>query len=600
MNRLVQYSVVICFGAVTACRGGGGGDGGTDAGSDAGYVATSIEVTTESGRVEGEMDLDGYTYRFPNIPFAAPPIGANRFRAPQPVTPWSTTRTYASASAPRICPQKLPLGALGLAIGDEDCLYLNVVVPVSRPTNAPVIVWIHGGGFAINSGDEFDAATNGIQLAERTGAVVVTINYRLAQFGFLAHPALTAEAGHSGNFGLLDQLAALRWVKRNVASFGGDPDRITLYGQGSGGQSICALMATPLLTDDAALPPAERPLFHAAVLQSAQCDLPYRTLAEGELQGVDYATALGCTGTDAEILACLRDPVVTTLDDLRDTMPYPRDFMRAVAPEASWTPLLDGYYMPAHPLDVIATDAAFEVPVIAGFGEDEGNTAGHLRVQRSPNDPTTLRIDDQADFDAAIDRLFVDPMNDVARPMITTIAAYDPANYADLPIATALGTFTPQVVTTFEQAFAILYGDADLACPSRRMIRTFEAAGIPVHAYYYRFKTAQFQLDATYPLGAFHGGDTQYFFGMVAGGETLGKRFTAVEQSMTDTLRDYLGHFVRTDDPNGAGLPTWPAYSSATTSTHMALDAAFVTTDDPLSTRCAFWDSIGRSRLTPP
>ena len=210
-------------------------------------------ITLDSGKVSG-TDADGYQ-RFLGIPFAAPPVGDLRWKPPQPVVAWSGVREcikYGPAS-----PQ-LPYPGLNIDRTDEDCLYLNVWTPATSPDDRlPVMVWIHGGGYQYGSASEIQYG--GASLAKK-GVVVVTVNYRVGVFGFLSHPQLAAESpqGSTGHYGILDNIAALEWVQRNIAAFGGDPSRVTIFGESAGGNSIVALMQSP---------PAKG-LFHQAIAQS--------------------------------------------------------------------------------------------------------------------------------------------------------------------------------------------------------------------------------------------------------------------------------------------------------------------------------------------
>ena len=287
-------------------------------------AAAAAQVKTSAGLLEGEASADGAVRAYKGVPFAAPPVGALRWQAPQPPAPWSGVRKAVKFGAR--CEQ-------GPIFGDmifrdepsEDCLYLNVWTPAAKPDDRlPVMVWIHGGGFQAGSASE--PRQDGERLA-RKGVVVLTVNYRLGVFGFFAHPELTAESPHkaSGNYGLLDLVAALRWVQANVAAFGGDPRNVTIFGESAGSFAVSALMASPLAQG----------LFHRAIGESGAFfttgpqPLAPRSLAASEEQGRKFATGLG-----AESLAALRaKPAADVLQAALKTQPW-------------FAPGIDGHVLP--------------------------------------------------------------------------------------------------------------------------------------------------------------------------------------------------------------------------------------------------------------
>src|SRR5512133_168313 len=239
--------------------------------------ATSAPIVKiDSGAVRGVAVTGGYAFR--GLPYAAPPTGDLRWRAPRPSASWRGVRDATQYAAS--CPQQ-PSGFAGPGPFSEDCLYLNVSTPtLRRHARRPVLVWIHGGGFTQDASRNYDGA----KLAA-TGTVVVTINYRLGALGFLAHPALASRpGGPAGNYGLMDQQAALRWVKRDISRFGGDPHNVTIAGQSAGGLSVLAQMVSS----------GARGLFQRAIVQSGTFALNQRPLATAEAAGQTFATAVGC------------------------------------------------------------------------------------------------------------------------------------------------------------------------------------------------------------------------------------------------------------------------------------------------------------------
>lgn len=308
-------------------------------------------VTIDAGTLIGDVGRDSTVLVFRGIPYAAPPVDSLRWRPPQPVEPWEGTRDATRFAS--TCMQVLP--PPGSFYHDEffqeqepmseDCLYLNVWTSAERPDEQrPVMVWIHGGAFIQGSGSmpSFD----GEALAGK-GAVVVTINYRLGAFGLMAHPELSAEAEHrsSGNYGLLDQIAALQWVQENISAFGGDPGRVTLFGQSAGAASVNALMASPLADG----------LFHRAILQSGSIYGfgPHPPLRTAEEQGREFASRLGAS----------------SIDDLRDLSP---DTLLEQSRGERFSVNVDGFVLPAPIAEVFGRGDQQDVPVLTGTTADEG------------------------------------------------------------------------------------------------------------------------------------------------------------------------------------------------------------------------------------
>ena len=295
--------------------------------SAAAQQTASVQQTTAAGVLEGTVSPDGKVLSFKGIPYAAPPIGPLRWKAPQPVAPWTGVRK-ASDFSPRCMQPSVDPNMVFTDPGpSEDCLYLNLWLPVAPPNGKlPVMVWIHGGGFVAGAASEprQDAA----ELSKK-GVLIVTVNYRLGVFGFFTHPDLDKESGHksSGNYGLLDQVAALQWVKANIAAFGGDPDSVTIFGGTAGSFSVSALMASPLAQG----------LFQRAIGESGAFFGDTFTLqshAHAEKADGEFARAsLGVTD-----LAALRAKSA-------------EDILAAAAKEAQarFIPIVDGYFLPADP-----------------------------------------------------------------------------------------------------------------------------------------------------------------------------------------------------------------------------------------------------------
>src|SRR5579875_794989 len=313
--------------------GRGRARGGQDAASGQGTAGPV--AGTADGAVRGLAN--GAVDEFLGIPYAAPPVGALRWRPPQPAASWSGVRD-ATTFAPH-CPQ--PASPFGEASTSEDCLYLNVFTPSQRAAGPgyPVMVWIHGGAFVSGESNDYDPT----QLVE-DGVTVVTFNYRLGALGFLAHPALADANGQSGDYGLMDQQAALRWVQRNIASFGGDPRSVTIFGESAGGLSVLAQVASP----------QARGLFDRAIVESGSYNLSQASLASAEAAGEAFAAKAGCASQTA---ACLRSlPVSTILAD-QDAAGYTPNINTEVLPETLETAFAAGDFN--------------RVPIVNGTNHDE-------------------------------------------------------------------------------------------------------------------------------------------------------------------------------------------------------------------------------------
>ncbi|MFE9192302.1 carboxylesterase/lipase family protein [Micromonospora sp. NPDC007208] len=305
-------------------------------------LRSAAVVRTDQGAVRGTVAADHRSFQ--GIPYASPPLGALRWAPPQPGPTWTGVREATRPGADCAQLQGLPMDAPSEA---EDCLYLNVTTPRSGTrTPRPVLVWLHGGDFRFGSG----AGYGGQRLAAGGDVIVVTVNYRLGALGFLAHPALAGRNGSTGNFGLQDQQAALRWVRRNAAAFGGDPGNVTLFGQSAGATSVCAQLAAP----------ATAGLFHRAIMQSNSCANPVQTRAEATGAAEEFARRIGCTDP-AGVAACLRGQ---TPARLVDTVGYP-------GAGVDLGPVVDGHTLPVDPAEALTTGRLHRVPVLTGMNRDE-------------------------------------------------------------------------------------------------------------------------------------------------------------------------------------------------------------------------------------
>lgn len=469
-----------------------------------------LEIST--GRIAGEiLEVDGETiHAFKGIPFALPPTGELRWRPPQPASSWEgvkSCREFAPA-----CPQPQDLASgTNYRHQSEDCLYLNIWTPVERrAAKLPVMVWIHGGGNLI--GGTSATVYDGRHLA-RAGVVLVSIQYRLGPFGYFVHPELAREAerldGRSacGNYGLLDQVAALRWVQENIAAFGGDPGCVTVFGESAGAANITYLMASPLT----------RGLFHRAIIESGYFGSRSASLRDrqGELggpamlQGIRYAQHI--SGNETASLEDLRRlPVASLLDaplSIGGLAMNDRGSQKFV-----FRPVLDGYLLTEQPAEVWNSGRMLPVPIIAGSLLDDGSvfSAGNP-IRREPAYRFALRTLFGPDA-AAAEELF--PVGDEDQ----------------------IESAVHRLITIFS-----------FRAPARRLVKWAEAAGSPSYLYHF---TRDPQLGLRSRQGVFHGLEIPYVFG------TLPNRAAETDWELSRALRHYWTEFARSGDPNGIARET--------------------------------------------
>ncbi|MEO8621571.1 MAG: carboxylesterase family protein [bacterium] len=351
MTRTTRRYVLLAL--LTACSRGAPSPNGIG-------PSASPVVAIDAGSLAGAVDTSGVML-FRGVPYAAPPVGNLRWRAPSPVANWSGTR--AATRLGKNCVQSQIYSDIdAFAAGvSEDCLYLNVwTTGLEADAKRPVMVWIYGGGY--NAGFGAEERHNGARLAQK-GAVVVTLNYRLGAFGFFAHPALAAESPHgaSGNYAILDQIAALQWVQRNIARFGGDPSRVTIFGESAGGSSVGALIASPLA----------KGLFRGGVMQSGNAIGGVRIRDSVYAEGVRFASSMGVSGTGADALARLRGISSDSLQRAAHPPDGKGGFTFAFSPRL----VRDGWVLPQSVDSALALGAANLVPVVIGANSGEGDAA---------------------------------------------------------------------------------------------------------------------------------------------------------------------------------------------------------------------------------
>ena len=499
-----------------------------------------LQVRTPAGAVRGST-VDGVR-RFTAIPYAAPPIGANRWRAPQPVASWAGSRD-ATKPAP-VCPQVLPV--VNQVQGQEDCLYLNVFAPKAPPSRLqPVMVWIHGGGFTVGSGNDNDPS----RLVSRAGVVAVTINYRLGPFGFLSQEQLVAQdPNHSvGNMGFEDQVAALHWVQRSIAAFGGDARKVTIFGESAGGMSVC----------DHLLSPRSRGLFAKAIMESGPCGNAGVKLGLALAQGATFAVKLGCS-VAPDVIGCLRGK--STAQVLAALPPDPTFLFRKAA---FWLPVGDGVDLPTDGTAAIRAGRFNHVPVIAGVNRDEGRLFIGMAAY-------TLGS-------------IVPPVTAAGYPRRLT------AYFGSGVGAQVLGHYPLSSFPDPGAAFGQAVGDAILACPALAGAEAMEPF-VPVHLYEFTHAPNPFVLPMTgLDLGAFHSAELPYVFGKATA--SSGRlSFTVAEQHLSDTVVGAWTRFARTGNPNGDGLD-WPAVGA--THAYLDLDTPTKLGRDVKQAECTFWARSG-------
>ena len=492
--------------------------------------AADTDVMTDQGVVSGLRQ--GETLAWLGIPYAAPPVGERRLRPPVPPAAWTVPLQADQFGS-------LCLQARGGVQGSEDCLYLNVWSPARPGGQRPVMVWLHGGAFQV--GTSSVPYTSGEQLAAKGDIVVVTLNYRLGAVGYLTAPALDAESPQkvSGNYGLLDQQAALQWVRRNIASFGGDPARIMLAGESAGANSVLYQLTSP----------AAAGLFGEAVSESPVTNGHAATLASAEAgPAAAVIKAVGCEGA-ADVAACLR------------AAPAARLQMAGPA-----NPVVDGVVLPREPIDAFEAGAFNKVPTIIGSNHDEF-TVFVAPLAMPPKPALTAK-----GYAAEVAKTF--PGNEAA------IAGEYPV--ADYPSAI--------------QALAVVETDGMVSCPVLRA-RTALSGFVPTYSYEFsETDPAHGQLLAPpvpgLSYGAYHTAELPYVFGLAA---MQGAPVTGKDMVLSDQVIGAWSNFARSGDPNrpGAGLGQWPDHRTAAAVVSLQ-DVVGVLSDAAFARdhHCGFWGKI--------
>lgn len=520
-------------------NGGGGGSGGSsgarcnvEPSNEAGVVAL------DSGLVRGEKESASWVYR--GIPYTLPPVGDLRWKPPELAACWDGIKEAKTFGA--VCPQ---LDKTKQPTGNEDCLTLNVWAPdpaTAGPGPYPVMFFIHGGGNIQGSSSEPVAGTapvyNGLDPSEANKAIVVTINYRLGPLGFLSIPELSKESswGASGNYGLLDQIAALEWVQRNIASFGGDPKRVLVFGESAGAVDTITLVASPLT----------KGLFSAALEQSGGPTSIPKADAEA---GMSARVAMTSCGNAADKVACLR---AKTANEILADLPGSVNIGGTAVGNAagSYGPIIDGHLLPKATSAIFAAGEHNHMPFAMGSNSEE--LAALL----------TIKVATEAEFQAVINQNFGAVAPDV-------LAAYPVADYA-----------SPQ------DALVAVYSDMRFTCPTRLLASSVSKTQTePVYRYFFTRR-------ATTPQGekpAQHAIELLYVFNTLTDIPLYNP--APADLALSDAIMGYWGRLAATGDPNGAGAVTWPKYDMLK-DPHLILDDPISAGEGVRTAQCDAWEQI--------
>lgn len=526
-GRRVKALVAVVLLSAGCARGGG--DPPT---AVADPPADAAVVRTATGAVHGVVAPDHRL--FAGIPYARPPVGPLRWQPPGPPQPWPDVRD-ATRFGPR-CTQDPGADPEFGRVTDENCLTLNVWTPPASADPRPVMVWIHGGGFANGSAAVYDARW----LAARGDIVVVTVNYRLGSVGFLAHPAL-GPAGEVGNYGFADQQAALRWVRDNIADFGGDPGRVTLAGESAGGMSVC----------DHLVAPGSAGLFRAAIIQSAPCQAQ-ADLPTAERRSLDYAAALGC-GDRATAASCLR---ALPAERLRKPVWYFNFGGDDISGPISGTKAL-----PMDAVTAIADGQAARVPILIGTNRDEFTLFVAMQYLLHGELVTAEQYPRE--------------LADAFGPDADAVAAHYPLDrYDSAPLA-----------------YAAAVTDAVFACLADRMAGDL-ARNAPVYAYEFNDRDAPAPeplRTLPFPAGASHALELRYLFD-VGGAPPLNPS----QRALSDQMIDYWSSFVTTGVPAAPGQPDWPVFGDGADHRRISLQQGgnHIDSDFGQTHQCAFWAGL--------
>jgi len=494
-------------------------------------------VHTEFGPVSGTCSERGEACVWKGIPYAAPPVGELRFKAPEDPAPWEEplrADRFGPVCCQRITKAQLNPLKTGLFTGREDCLYLNVWKPRKEGT-FPVMVWIHGGTLLTGSGSV--PLYWGDRLAAEKNVVVVTINYRLGAMGFLAHKKLAEEDPHgsAGNYGILDQVKALKWVKNNIENFGGDPKNVTIFGESAGGWSVCALLASPLA----------RGLFDRAIMQSGACDS-----AASMEEGFKYGRKL------AQEFYCEPDNVPECLREQSPQAIYNKIPWDETGGKSPFKIHMDGYFLDEQPIEKIKKGDYNKVPFIAGSNRDEFSPLRYMKLSR-------LLFMNEKEVEEKLRERYDEKA-------VQKISELYPADEYRKPV---------------DMLNAVL-GDERLRCEPYRAGTAMAPTNPEVYLYRFDYDNLR-----TEKLGAFHGLELPFVFGNFDTPPmkyAFKKKHLKAAEPLSEKMRTYWTNFARSGDPNGKGLPEWPTFDG-NAGQFLVLDEEISTSSFGDDSKCEFW-----------
>lgn len=530
-------------------------------------INASATVRIDTGEIRGYVDDNVNIFR--GIPYAAPPTGQNRFRPPQPAESWSGIRETI-LNGP-ICPQ-LNLANL-VHLGKEDCLYLDVYIPEGIPLTSklPVLVWIYGGGWFFGDNWEF-GLYDATKLVKQHGYIFVAMNYRLGALGFLATDELRAENGDgsAGNMGLRDQRAAFQWIQRNIANFGGDPNRVTIFGESAGAFSVCYHLASP----------ASFGLFQGGLMESGTCDSNnfFFSYNDSKDWSLTYSQMVGCNHTQLSgdaFLECLRGlstPEIMGPAILPMNFPSYGNFHPGVYPIMPWGATMDmsdaGLYQ--LPIDAIRDGDWAKVPIVAGTNNDEGTIFIPMMFIIVPG--THLPIDD-ADLNIVLLHFFA-----ANQTLVNTIYEHYPEYAYKSPADRG----------------AKILRDFFFACSMRRATWAMSAQGSPAFLYHltYQGDWIDYKLFSDY-----HSFDLQFVFDNEF--PPVIHKYSERDQTLANTFGDFWSNFAWTGNPNGneyhkenrGNNPVWP-FSNSTTMENLVMDVPAAVEEEYVAAQCEFWNTV--------
>ncbi|MEB3766941.1 carboxylesterase/lipase family protein [Acinetobacter sp. MD2] len=495
-------------------------------------------IQTDLGQIQGIVK--DQTDQYLGIPYAQAPVGENRFRSPQAPTAWQGVKKTIKQGHTCVASVSVNPDA------SEDCLYLNVYVPKNTDQEAKpkaVIFWIHGGAYVVGSTRDNDPA----QLAQKQNVIVVSTSYRLGALGFFAHPELKGTSGE-GAFGIQDQQAALKWVKRNVAQFGGDPNNITLMGESAGSGSVCTHLVMP----------SSKGLFKRVIMESGSCvgigwSTPQQKAEQG---GLVFAKNLGCSGTDD--LSCLRKKTAKQIMQAKPNR-------SGITGKEGWSPMVGGDLLPISPLQAFKSGQTAQVPMLVGTNANEGDLFAMLFSFNTKGMTTVKNL-----------QKGVSDMLDSPELAEKAMTLYQ-------PIIAKEGT---------KRAFSQIFTDSVFVCPTTAMLDLYQKQASPIYQYQFEDPDAPFRsklLKKIYGLRSYHAGELHYVFAS-PNVLTRGQHLNAQQQKLSDQMQQYWGNFAKTGNPNSDGLPNWQSYPNHQPF-NLSISGLKPVTDFKDKHHCDFWNN---------